>query len=50
MEKAILFDLGTHLDNRGSFTPLSLNLFDKKWIQSNVSVNTKINTFTFTNI
>ena len=45
MEKAILFDLGTHLDNRGSFTPLSLNLFDKKWIQSNVSVNTKINTF-----
>ena len=45
MEKAILFDLGTHLDNRGSFTPLSLNLFDKKWVQSNVSVNTKINTF-----
>ena len=45
MEKPILFDLGTHLDNRGSFTPLSLNLFEKKWVQSNVSVNTKINTF-----
>jgi dTDP-4-dehydrorhamnose 3,5-epimerase len=45
MEKPILFDLGTYLDNRGSFTPLSLNLFEKKWIQSNVSVNTKINTF-----
>jgi len=34
MEKPILFDLATHLDNRGSFTPLSLNLFEKKWIQS----------------
>lgn len=45
MEKPILFDLSTHLDNRGSFTPLSLNLFEKKWVQSNVSVNTKINTF-----
>jgi len=45
MEKPILFDLGTYLDNRGSFTPLSLNLFDKKWIQSNVSVNDKKNTF-----
>jgi dTDP-4-dehydrorhamnose 3,5-epimerase len=45
MEKAILFDSGTFLDNRGSFTPLSLELFDKKWIQSNVSVNDKRNTF-----
>ena len=45
MEKPILFDLATHLDNRGSFTPLSLNLFEKKWIQSNVSVNDKKNTF-----
>lgn len=45
MEKAILFDLGTHLDNRGSFTPLSLTLFKKKWVQSNVSVNDKKNTF-----
>jgi dTDP-4-dehydrorhamnose 3,5-epimerase len=33
------------LDNRGSFTPLSLELFDKKWLQSNVSVNDKRNTF-----
>ncbi len=45
MEKPILFDLATHLDNRGSFTPLSLNLFEKKWVQSNVSVNDKKNTF-----
>jgi len=45
MEKAILFDSGTFLDNRGSFTPLSLELFDKKWLQSNVSVNDKRNTF-----
>ena len=45
MEKAILFDSGTFLDNRGSFTPLSLNLFDKTWLQSNVSVNDKRNTF-----
>ena len=45
MEKPILFDLGTHLDNRGSFTPLSLNLFEKKWTQSNISVNDKRNTF-----
>jgi len=45
MEKAILFDSGTFLDNRGSFTPLSLELFDNKWIQSNVSVNDKKNTF-----
>jgi dTDP-4-dehydrorhamnose 3,5-epimerase len=33
------------LDNRGSFTPLSLELFDKKWLQSNISVNDKRNTF-----
>ena len=33
------------MDNRGSFTPLSLELFDNKWIQSNVSVNDKKNTF-----
>ena len=45
MEKAILFDSGTFLDNRGSFTPLSLELFDKTWLQSNVSVNDKRNTF-----
>jgi dTDP-4-dehydrorhamnose 3,5-epimerase len=45
MEKAILFDSGTFLDNRGSFTPLSLELFDKKWLQSNISVNDKRNTF-----
>ena len=45
MEKAILFDSGTFLDNRGSFTPLSLNLFDEKWVQSNISVNDKRNTF-----
>ena len=45
MEKPILFDLGTHLDNRGSFTPLSLNLFEKKWTQSNISINDKRNTF-----
>jgi len=45
MEKAILFDSGTFLDNRGSFTPLSLESFDKKWLQSNISVNDKRNTF-----
>lgn len=27
------------LDNRGSFSPLSLNLLDKDWLQSNISVN-----------
>lgn len=28
-------------DERGSFSPLSLNLLDKVWVQSNISVNPK---------
>lgn len=45
MEIAKLFDSPTFLDNRGSFTPMSLSMFDKEWIQSNVSFNEKKYTF-----
>lgn len=45
MEKVKLFDSATFLDGRGSFTPISLKIFDKDWLQSNVSFNTESNTF-----
>ena len=45
MEKVSVFKSPTFFDNRGSFTPLSLNIMDKKWVQSNVSINTKVDTF-----
>jgi dTDP-4-dehydrorhamnose 3,5-epimerase len=27
------------VDHRGTFTPLSLNSYDKEWLQSNISIN-----------
>jgi dTDP-4-dehydrorhamnose 3,5-epimerase len=45
MEKVQTFNSPSFIDNRGSFTPLSLEMFNKKWIQSNVSINTKTDTF-----
>ena len=45
MEKVIVFKSPTYFDNRGSFTPLSLGVMDKKWVQSNISVNDKVDTF-----
>jgi dTDP-4-dehydrorhamnose 3,5-epimerase len=35
----------TFLDNRGSYTPISLDLLDKSWTQCSISVN--IEKFTF---
>lgn len=35
----------TFKDHRGSYTPISTNLFDKNWIQCSVSVNEKPFTF-----
>lgn len=35
----------TFFDHRGSFTPISLNILDKNWIQSNISISDKSNTF-----
>ena len=32
------------VDHRGTFAPLSLNSYDKEWLQSNVSFNPKIYT------
>ena len=32
------------LDHRGTFAPLSLNSYDKEWLQSNISFNPKIYT------
>tara|TARA_R100001509_G_scaffold138480_2_gene92676 strand:+ start:3053 stop:3538 length:486 start_codon:yes stop_codon:yes gene_type:complete len=39
MEKAERLKNQIFFDDRGSFSPLSLNLLDKVWVQSNVSVN-----------
>jgi len=39
MEKAHRIKNNIFLDNRGSFSPLSLKTLDKDWVQSNVSVN-----------
>jgi len=41
MEKAERLKNQIFFDDRGSFSPLSLNLLDKVWVQSNVSVNPK---------
>jgi len=41
MEKAGRLKNQIFFDDRGSFSPLSLNLLDKVWVQSNVSVNPK---------
>jgi len=41
MEKAYRIKNNIFLDNRGSFSPLSLKLLDKDWVQSNISVNPK---------
>lgn len=41
MEKAHKIKNNIFLDNRGSFSPLSLKVLDKDWVQSNVSVNPK---------
>lgn len=35
------FNTKTLFDNRGSFSPLSLKLFDVDWLQSNISINDK---------
>ena len=35
----------TFFDHRGSFTPINLNILDKNWIQSNISISDKSNTF-----
>ena len=32
------------MDHRGTFAPLSLNSYDKEWLQSNISFNPKIYT------
>ena len=45
MEKVQVLNSPTFIDNRGSFTPLSLNLFDKNWVQSNVSISELKDTF-----
>ena len=39
MEKAERLKNQIFFDDRGSFSPLSLSLLDKVWVQSNVSVN-----------
>lgn len=41
MEKAKLIENPIFYDNRGGFAPLQLDGFDKKWLQSNLSINTK---------
>ena len=45
MEKVILSESKTFYDHRGQFTPLSLESDTSKWLQSNVSISTKKNTF-----
>ncbi len=45
LEKVILSDSKTFYDHRGQFTPVSLGIENKKWLQSNVSISTKKNTF-----
>lgn len=45
LEKAILSESKTFYDHRGQFTPLSLESDTNKWLQSNVSISTKKNTF-----
>jgi dTDP-4-dehydrorhamnose 3,5-epimerase len=45
MELGYKLDNGVFLDNRGTFAPLALDLLGKKWLQSNVSVNTTRGTF-----
>lgn len=35
----------TFVDNRGSYTPLSLDILDKKWTQCSISVNNEKFTF-----
>jgi dTDP-4-dehydrorhamnose 3,5-epimerase len=39
MEKANKIKNNIFFDNRGSFSPLSLRLLDKVWVQSNISFN-----------
>jgi dTDP-4-dehydrorhamnose 3,5-epimerase len=41
MEVAHKIKTNIFLDNRGSFSPLSLKVLEKDWVQSNVSVNPK---------
>lgn len=41
MEIAHKIKTNIFLDERGSFSPLSLKLLEKDWVQSNVSVNPK---------
>tara|TARA_B100001057_G_C22311541_1_gene742225 strand:+ start:86 stop:574 length:489 start_codon:yes stop_codon:yes gene_type:complete len=41
IEKAERLKNQIFFDDRGSFSPLSLNLLDKVWVQSNISVNPK---------
>ncbi len=41
METAKLIESPIFYDNRGGFAPLQLNVFDKTWLQSNLSINTK---------
>jgi dTDP-4-dehydrorhamnose 3,5-epimerase len=45
MEKPKLINNKVFKDERGTFVPLSFFNFDKKWIQSNISVNPKKFTF-----
>ena len=39
MEKATKIKKNIFFDDRGSFSPLSLRLLDKVWVQSNISFN-----------
>ena len=41
MEKPKFIKKQIFYDSRGSFSPLSLTVENKKWIQSNISVNPK---------
>jgi len=45
MEKIILSKSNTFYDNRGQFTPISLESENTKWLQSNVSISSHKNTF-----
>ena len=44
MEYPQLITNPVFVDHRGTFAPLSLNSYDKEWLQSNISFNPKIYT------